>query len=81
MSDTAKFSDKSALRQTAFVLARILEGKTNAEIVELCDSDERLVYACTEFLKQMKWLKASSIEAISSDVTQAGKDGIKKYDN
>ena len=81
MSDsTVKFSDKSALRQTVFVLARILEGKTNTEIVDLCENDERLVYACTAFLKEMKWLKQSNLEAISSDVTTAGKAGIEKYD-
>jgi hypothetical protein len=78
---TVKFSDKSALKQTVFVLERNLAGKSNAEIVALFENDERLVYACTAFLKELKWLKQSNAEAVSSDVTNSGKASIEKYDN
>ena len=67
------------MQQTAYILERILEGKTNDQIIALCDNDERLVYACTEFLKQLKWLKKSNTEAITSDITTEGMAGIEKY--
>ena len=74
-----RFAHLSAMKQTGYVLELILAGKTNDQIIALCGNDERLVYACTEFLKELKWLKESKTEAKSSDVTASGLEGIDKH--
>jgi hypothetical protein len=73
------FVNLSAMQQTTYVLARILEGTSKADIVTLCNDHERLVSACIDFLKQLKWLKESNEDPVSSDVTPEGIGGITRY--
>lgn len=77
----SNFKHLSALQKSAYILDRILAGKTIEQIVALCDGDESLVRGCIEFMKQIKWLKESDNEAIGSDVTDAGKAAITKHLN
>jgi hypothetical protein len=75
------FKHLSALQKSAFILDRILAGKTIEQIVALCDGDKALVRGCIEFMRQIRWLRESDNEVIGSDVTDEGKAAIAKHLN
>jgi hypothetical protein len=82
-----KLTGPSGLRQAIFILQCIHEGKTQNELIKMCDDNKQLVDLWTELMTELKWLekkRATSEPAIATTtesvaLTEAGEETMKRY--
>lgn len=71
LDSVAKLTGMSGLRQAIFILQCIDGGKTQNELIKMCDGDKQLVTLWIEFMTELKWLEKKRVTAELAITTES----------